>query len=75
MGQAPTIESVLQEERLFGPPAELAASARIGSMEAYKALCAKAEADPDGFWGELARRELHWFKPFDTVLDWSNPPF
>ena len=32
-------------------------------------------ADPDAFWGEAARQELHWFKPFETVLDWSNPPF
>jgi len=70
-----TIESVLQEGRLFAPPAELAAGARIGSMQAYRDLCARAEADPDGFWGELARQELHWFEPFHTVLDWSTPPF
>ena len=70
-----TIESVLQEQRLFAPPPQLAASARIGSLEAYQALCSQAEADPDGFWGDLARSELHWFEPFHTVLDWSNPPF
>jgi len=71
----PTIESVLQEQRLFEPPAELAASARIGSLDAYRALCSKADRDPDAFWGDLARSELHWFEPFDSVLDWSNPPF
>ncbi len=71
----PTIESVLQEQRLFAPPAELAASARIGSLDAYRALCSKADRDPDAFWGDLARSELHWFEPFDSVLDWSNPPF
>ena len=71
----PTIESVLQEQRLFAPPAELAASARIGSLDAYRALCSKAERDPDAFWGDLARSELHWFEPFDSVLDWSDPPF
>jgi acetyl-CoA synthetase len=70
-----TIESVLQEQRLFAPPEGLAAQARIGSMEAYRALVAKAEADPDGFWGDFARSELHWFAPFHTVLDWSQPPF
>ena len=43
------IESVLQEQRLFEPPAALAASARIGSLQAYRDLVARAEADPDGF--------------------------
>ncbi len=71
----PTIESVLQEQRLFEPPAELAASARIGSLDSYRALCSKADRDPDAFWGDLARSELHWFEPFDSVLDWSDPPF
>ncbi len=70
-----TIESVLQEQRVFEPPAALAAGAAIGSVEAYRKLAAEAQADPDAFWGEAARRELHWFEPFHTVLDWSNPPF
>lgn len=70
-----TIESVLQEERVFEPPAELAAGARIGSMAAYRELVERIEADPDAFWGEQAREQLHWFEPFHTVLDWSNPPF
>ena len=69
------IESVLNEARVFDPPAALSAAARIGSLQAYRDLAARAEADPDAFWGEAARQELHWFKPFETVLDWSNPPF
>jgi acetyl-CoA synthetase len=71
----PTIESVLQEQRTFEPPAALAAHARIGSMEAYRQLVASAEADPEAFWGEQARSQLHWFEPFHTVLDWSQAPF
>ena len=71
----PTIESVLQEQRVFQPPASLAARARINSMAAYQDLAARAESDPDGFCGEMARQHLHWFEPFDTVLDWTNPPF
>ena len=72
---SPAIESVLQEQRFFEPPAELAAQARIGSLQTYRELCASAEADPDRFWGDLARTELHWFEPFHTVLDWSQAPF
>jgi len=70
-----TIESVLHEQRVFEPPAALAAGARIGSLEEYRAMAEAASADPDRFWGEAARRELHWFEPFHTVLDWRVPPF
>ncbi len=70
-----TIESVLQEQRVFDPPAEVAAEARIGSLEAYRALADAAKDDPDRFWGDAARRELHWFEPFHTVLNWSDAPF
>jgi acetyl-CoA synthetase len=71
----PTIESVLLENRHFDPPSQLAAGARIGSMDAYREMVRRAEADPDRFWGDLARTELSWFEPFHTVLDWSNAPF
>ena len=70
-----TIESVLQEQRVFEPPAALAADAKIGSLQAYQALADAAAKDPDQFWGEAAKRELHWFEPFNTVLDWSDAPF
>ena len=75
MSEGSTIESVLQEERVFDPPANLARDARISGMESYRALAEAAKSDPDAFWGEAARRELHWFEPFHTVLDWNNPPF
>ncbi|MEE2989776.1 MAG: acetate--CoA ligase, partial [Planctomycetota bacterium] len=29
--------------------------------------------DPEAFWGDLAREELHWFEDFHTVLDWNEP--
>ena len=73
MSQA-TIESILQEKRLFNPPAELASKAVIGSMEEYRQLYERAAADPCAFWGELAEKELHWFQKWDKVLDWQ-PPF
>ncbi len=71
----PTIESILQEQRLFPPSDAFAASARVSGTDAYEALAAKAKADPAGFWGELAAQELDWFQPWERVLDWDNPPF
>jgi acetyl-CoA synthetase len=67
------IESILQEERKFEPPADFAAQANLDA-DTLEALRKKAAEDPDAFWGDLAREELEWDKDFDTVLDWQ-PPF
>jgi acetyl-CoA synthetase len=69
------IESVMQESRVFEPPADFAKKARIGSMAAYNALCQEAERDDAGFWAKLAREEIVWKKPFTRALDESNAPF
>ncbi len=69
------IESVLHENRVFKPPAEFAAKARIPDMQAYNAFCAQADQDYAGYWGKFARSELLWHKPFTRALDESNAPF
>lgn len=70
-----TIESVLVENRVFPPPADFAAKARISGMAQYQALCDEAERDYEGYWARLARENVKWTKPFTQVLDQSNPPF
>ena len=70
----PTIESILQENRLFAPTPEFSQKAHIKSLEEYKQLYEKAKANPEAFWAELAETELHWFQKWDQVLDWQ-PPF
>ena len=40
----------------------------------YKTVHAQSIQDPHAFWGEEAKH-IHWEKPFDTVLDYSKPPF
>ena len=70
-----TIESVLTESRVFPPSAEMVRQANISGMEAYKAMCAEAERDFEGFWARYARDELLWQKPFTKTLDESNAPF
>ena len=66
------IDSILHEDRSFPPPPEFSKSAHIRSEEDYNRLSAKAAADPEAFWSDIAR-ELHWFKPWDKVLDWQAP--
>lgn len=69
------IVSNLQETRVFEPSAEWKATAAIGGMEAYKALCKEAEDDYEGFWARRAQENLKFSKPFTKVLDESNAPF
>ena len=68
------IESVMNEKRIFNPPAELAKNAAISGMPAYQALCAEADQDYQAFWGRLARETLAWQTPFTKVLDESGAP-
>jgi acetyl-CoA synthetase len=64
-----TLENLLQENRQFPPPDALAANANV-TAAAYD----EAAADRLGFWETQARR-LSWATPWESVLDWSNPPF
>ena len=67
------IDTVMQEKRVFPPPAQFAARARIKSLDDYQELWNHAAADPPKFWAELAREDLHWFTPFTKALDWNEP--
>ena len=63
------LDQMLSIER-FDPPAEFRAHALLNDPSVYE----RAEADPQAWWAEQAE-QLHWFKPWQQVLDDSNPPF
>jgi acetyl-CoA synthetase len=67
------VASVMQEDRVFPPPAEFSKRARIGSLEEYRRLYDEAARDPEGFWKPRADA-LPWMTPYTKVLDWQ-PPF
>ncbi len=72
---ASTIESILQEKRLFHPPSEFdekISGAYIKSMEQYRALYERSITDPEGFWAEVAE-QFEWFRKWDKVLEWNLP--
>jgi acetyl-CoA synthetase len=69
----PNIESMQHEGRIFPPPDEFAQRAHIKSPEEYEALRAEAHASPEEFWARLAEKELHWFRKWDAVLEWTPP--
>jgi acetyl-CoA synthetase len=59
----------------YAPSPEFVRDALVQGMEGYRDLYERAQQDPQAFWGDLAEREIDWFQKWDTVLDWSNPPF
>jgi acetyl-CoA synthetase len=67
------IQSVSREARLFPPPADFAARARISDAAAYEKMYQRSINEPEAFWRETASAELTWSKPFTKVLDWQAP--
>ena len=68
------IESSLNERRMFTPPPAFTAQANIASVAEYDQLYRESIDSPETFWPRMAD-QLHWFKKWDKLLDWSNPPF
>lgn len=61
-----TIESLLQEKRLF-PPSDWFKRGAIATADLYE-----KGKDTEAFWASMVS-ELYWFKPWDTVLEWNLP--
>ncbi len=69
MFESDAIENLSQETRSFAPSQSFSLDAN-----AQPELYGRAKADPLAFWADQAK-QLHWFEPFTTTLDWSNAPF
>ena len=59
----------------YHPHAEFVRNAHVSGMDAYHALCQKAEQDYPGYWADLAREYISWKKPFTQTLNDSQAPF
>lgn len=70
-----TIESILNETRVFQPSEKFTQQANIPSIQAYQALCAQAQLDHQGFWAKQAEELILWHKPFTQILNDRTPPF
>jgi acetyl-CoA synthetase len=66
------IESTLQEQRVFSPPAAFGAGPHIHSRAEYERMYRESIDHPEKFWGKMAQ-ELHWFEKWKTVLEWKVP--
>jgi len=70
-----SIDSTLQENRVFAPPSAAALGVPgwlIATKKDYLDLHRRSIDDPEGFWSEEAAR-LDWFQPFDRVMEWNAP--
>ena len=60
--------------KVYQPSADFVKNAAVSGMDGYKALCAEAEQDYEGFWAKRAKELLSWQTPFTKTLDESNAP-
>lgn len=70
------IDVLMAEKRTFPPSKEISQRAHIKSMQEYEKLYKRSVEDPEGFWAEMAEKNLTWFKKWDKVLEYDfNKPF
>jgi len=62
------LDSLLEENRRFDPPAAFRSRARVADDEVY----ARAAEDPSAFWAQFAE-ELHWIRRWDHVVQGEGP--
>lgn len=76
MAEAKSFDVLMAEKRTFAPSAEFSKHAHIKSMQEYERLYKRSIEDPEGFWAEMAEKNLTWFKKWDKVLEYDfNKPF
>ncbi len=62
------IDTLLDEQRSFAPPAAFARGAHVRDRAPYE----RAAHDREGYWADWAR-QLQWVRPWDRVLEWKPP--
>lgn len=68
------IDSILHENRVFPPPADFTARALLQSRADYEARHRLSVERPEEYWAAQAE-DLAWFRKWDRVRNWDNPPF
>jgi len=71
MSDKKQMEVLMDEKRIFPPSKEFSAKAHIKSLAEYETMYKRSVEDPEGFWGEMAEKNLTWFKKWDKVLDYD----
>lgn len=68
------IDSILHENRVFPPPPAFSEAALLRTRAEYESLHKLSVERPEEYWAAQAE-ELAWFRKWDRVRNWDNPPF
>jgi acetyl-CoA synthetase len=71
MAEKESIQVLMSEQRTFPPPPEMSKKAHINSMEMYEEMYRKSIEDPEGFWSDVAEKNISWYKKWDKVLEYD----
>jgi len=63
-----SLDVLLEENRRYPPSESFHKKAWVKDESVYE----KARKDPEKYWADWAK-ELHWFKPWNKVLEWKPP--
>lgn len=55
-------------DQAYAVPDGFSEAAHVQSMEQYESMYKRSFEDPGGFWGDLGRENLEWFRPFDHAM-------
>lgn len=60
---------------IFPPPEHFSKYAHIKNLSEYEELYRRSIDDPEGFWAEMAEKNLSWYKKWDKVMegDFTKP--
>jgi len=70
MAEQKGMDSLMNENRTFPPPASVQSNAHVNSMDQYQEMWEQSINDPDGFWLEQAKT-LTWQKEPTKSLDYN----
>src|ERR1700753_2238024 len=73
-------DSILSEERIFPPTADMVANANITAymkskgFDNYEDFYKWSLDNRSEYWDDMAK-ELHWFEPWQETFKWTTKPF
>jgi acetyl-CoA synthetase len=63
------LDSLMRVDRVVQPTPAVKSAAHVPD---YEAEYRRSMADPEAYWSQAAK-ELHWFTPWERVLEWKYP--